>query len=219
MLIDTVRSTVPDLYLEYLSEVVMNGYVGGAELSKSAFPNEHVRRNAIPWNRRSFIEQGMLEVPEALAGEVTITQVCNSWWWHVEIKIDKVVIIQAVAPDIDGKIHSSSHKAQLARDNQKLLFPETEEHPGGSDFLFAALTHGPCQGDPSRPEFVAIQIPKTGEDGKIVGYYTGRIDLMEEFPHVFTPIIPPNPEETIEDAAFPEPLDQEQTDEEEQTGG
>jgi hypothetical protein len=210
MPIETVRESVPDLYLEYLAEIVMDGYARADKMCRENFQTKHARGNAMPWNRRSFIEEAMLQVPEALAEEVTIAEVRNSWWWHAEITIGPVVIAQATASDADAKIRVSSHKSLLASQTQLRLFPVDGEIDN-TKRLFAALTHGPIQSDPSRPAFVEIQVPKLGEDGEIVGYYPGKIDLMEEFPNVFTPIDRTDVEEQIEDAAFPEPLAEQDT--------
>jgi hypothetical protein len=220
MLIDTVSKDVPELYLEYLAEIVMEGYSKSGEICAKHFARKSVRENAIPWNRRAFIEQSLLHVPDILVGDAVVQEIRNAFWWHVEVTIGGVVIAQATAPDVDASIRPSNFKLHLAGQTQKRMFCDVEQDSAAPK-LFAALTHGPRRGEPEYPAFVAIKVPRLGDDGTIVGYYDGAIDLMDRFPHFFSPVatsdaqtspgVEPEAEESIEDTAFPELLAEDET--------
>jgi hypothetical protein len=217
MLIDTVSKEVPELYLEYLAESVMEGYSRSGEMCAKHFARKSIRDNTVPWNRRAFIEQSLLRVPEILVGEAIVEEIRNGYWWHVEVTIGGVVIAQATAPDVDASIRPSKFKLHLAAQTQKRMFCDPEPETSVPK-LFAALTHGPRRGEPEHPAFVALKVPRLGDDGTIVGYYDGAIDLMDRFPHVFGPSPPgaeqhsssSEPEESIQDNAFPEMLDEDE---------
>jgi hypothetical protein len=207
--IEVFRQDFPKDLLKLIAGGMIDSYRQADDALGSMIRDGRVRGNTYPWMRRGLIEDMLLETCGDYGDPVVVSQAGGEFFWfHVEIRVGRVVLTQSAALDADAPLRAATYKKTLAVGSQRLLFPDSHDIQDEA-CLYASLLHNKLPQDVSQMGFAQIRFPRVNHLGLLDGFHDGHIDLMDEFIELFT-IAPSegviSSEEIIEDTAIPQPL-------------
>ena len=183
-----VDATMPPGYLRDLVNLVVRSYRGADEFCRERFSHP-VARDHRPHLRRALIEEGWLALAAkhpGVAAESTPNRIGSAF--HTVVRCGTIVL---TASKVDGPEDLPRHalfRKTYARQPQMVLdLPGVAPPPDVSlaaeaDGLYALLTHGPAEDDPSAPAFVQLGFPTP-----TCSAYVARVDLLARYHLASTP--------------------------------
>lgn len=150
--------------------------------------------NALPYNRRAFLEGAMRDAAAMVPGVSSeVFKSPKSSWNHTEIRSGRVVLTASAVQTPCGLVEPSDFRTTLARDSQGVLWAEPGDEPDPDAPLYALLLH-------SRSVWADLSVRR--QYGWLLGSayvaipdpelktYLHEVDLFERFPHVVADNIP-----------------------------
>ena len=171
-----LTSDFPDGFLRDVFRGVVLSYETAHDILTQQFDHEGEDepefRNALPWLRRSLVEQALRIAAVKHSPTVQVTpERSGGFWWHRRVECGRVQLTQSTHDDVGKPLRPARYKDDYAK--QQMLF---EKHEVGADgAMYAVLLHHGAWRSYA-PDFVVIKFPDSD-----LSWHPEVIDLTAEF--------------------------------------
>lgn len=183
------RSQVSQALNERIVTLIRDQYREAHKLSYGLYTKDQARE-AAPRLRRAGVESELLKLND-FHGVRSESLKSSASSFFVQLDVGDFTLIAARAVDPDKMIRQAAYRTKIAiRSLQGSLFSDEPIDPRAR--YYAVILHGSAKGHVD-PDFIIVRFPTSDHQT----YLEARIDLKQEFGHLFD--APLTPVEQIED--------------------